>query len=380
MPKISKNKNKFLQIEGFLQENYDLRFNAITNDIECKLKRDSSFGAANENTIFRKLQHNKVKCSINDLVILLRSDFVQKYNPLLAYFEGLKPWNLETDYITEFANHVKAKNQERFNKHRKKMFVRTIACALNDKIINKQAFIIVHSTQNSGKSSWVRYLCSPTLQSYYTENLALNKDGLIALTENFIINLDELALLSKTQIDMIKSILSQEMVKVRHPYERKAKNQSRICSFFGSTNRGEFLSDETGNVRWLCFEIETIDWNYTRIPIDKVWSQAYMLYKNNFQYQLTVEDIEENETLNKQFIISTKEMELIMKYFSPATKENHNSFVTATDVIEYLHNKVSSSFHISEVKIGKALKTLGFERETKFNGKYTIKGYYINFF
>lgn len=105
-----------------------------------------------------------------------------------------------------------------------------------------------------------------------------------------------------------------------------------------------------------------------------------MLYKNNFQYQLTVEDIEENETLNKQFIINTKEMELIMKYFSPATKENHNSFVTATDVIEYLHNKVSSSFQISEVKIGKALKTLGFERETKFNGKYTIKGYYINFF
>lgn len=380
MSKISKNKNKFQKIEEFLLENYDLRFNSITNDIECKLKSDSFYAPANENTIFRKLQHNKVKCSINDLVILLRSDFIEKYNPLLAYFEGLLPWDLETDFITEFSNYVKAKNQERFNKHLKKMFVRTIACALNDKIINKQAFILAHSSQNSGKSTWVRYLCPPTLQSYYTENLALNKDGLIALTENFLINLDELALLSKTQIDMIKSILSQEMVKVRHPYERKAKNQSRISNFFGSTNRGEFLSDETGNVRWLCFEIESIDWNYTKIPIDKVWSQAYTLYKNNYQYQLTVEDIEENETMNKQFIINTKEMELLMKFFSPATKDEHEAFVTATDIIEHLGNKVSHTLQISEIKIGKALKTLGFERETKFNGKYTVKGYYINFF
>lgn len=380
MPKNIKNKNKFQKIEDFLSKNYDVRFNSITNSIECKLKNEIHFTIANENSIYRKLQHNKVKCTINDLTILLRSDFVESYNPLLNYFENLPKWDLETDYITHFAQHVKSKNQEHFNKHFKKMLVRSIACSLNEKVVNKQAFILVHAKQNSGKSSWVRYLCPSPLQGYYTENLALNKDGLIALTENFIINLDELALFSKAQIDMVKSIFSQEMVKVRHPYERKAKSQPRISNFFGSTNQMEFLTDETGNVRWLCFEIEQIDWSYTKISIGNVWSQAFTLYKNGFQYQLTVEDIEENEKMNKQFMVSTKEMELIMKYFYPATKEKHDLFATATDIIEYLQSKASITYHLSESKIGKALKVLGFERETKFNGRYSVKGYFLCFF
>lgn len=379
MPKNIKNKSKFQKIEDFLSKNYDLRFNSITNSIECKFKEETSYVIANENSIFRKLQHNKIKSTINDLTILLRSDFVESYNPILYYFENLPKWDLETDYITLFSNYVKAKNQEHFNKHFKKMLIRSIACAINEKVINKQAFILVHSKQNSGKSSWIRYLCPPTLQGYYTENLALNKDGLIALTENFIINLDELALFSKAQIDMVKSIFSQEMVKVRHPYDRKAKSQARISSFWGSTNQMEFLTDETGNVRWLCFEIEEIDWTYTEISIDKVWSQAYTLYKNGYQYQLSIEDIEENEKVNKQFIVNTKEMELIMKYFYPATKENHDLFATATDIIDYLQSKANVTQNLSDSKVGKALKILGFERETKFNGRFSVKGYFLSF-
>ena len=42
-------------------------------------------------------------------------------------------------------------------------------------------------------------------------------------------------------------------------------------------NMTEFLSDPTGNVRWIHFEINRIEWNYSKeVDIDTVWAQAYL--------------------------------------------------------------------------------------------------------
>lgn len=45
-------------------------------------------------------------------------------------------------------------------------------------------------------------------------------------------------------------------------------------SFIGSTSRATFLNDETGSVRWLCFELMgKIDFVYSKnVDIDKVWA------------------------------------------------------------------------------------------------------------
>lgn len=377
----SKN-NKFTKIEAYINKHFQIRLNCITNEIEFRKIGEKSYTALNENSLYRLLQHARIKCNMNDLIILLRSDFVEKYNPILDYFTCLPIWNKKVDYILDFTKYVKAVNQERFSRHFKKMLVRTIACALNPKVVNKQAFITVNSVQNSGKSSWLRYLCPPKLNYYYTENFNLNsKDGLITLCENFLINLDELAAMGNAQINNIKAIMSQESLKIRHPYDRKSKSQPRICSFIGSTNQSEFLTDETGNVRWLCFEIESIDWNYTKIPIDNVWSQAYFLYKSGFPYQLTNEEIKENEHNNKSFIINTKEMEMVMKYVLPGTKADHEIFASSLDIINYIQGKhfSNANLNLSEMKMGKALRILNFPRESKFNGTYSVKGYYIKF-
>lgn len=87
---------------------------------------------------------------------------------------------------------------------------------------------------------------------------------MIALIENFIINLDELATFSKVEIGQLKSVLSKSFVKERHPFERKAKKLPRRASFIGSTNMTEFLTDPTGNVRWIPFEVFDIDWKYSK--------------------------------------------------------------------------------------------------------------------
>ena len=283
-------------------------------------------------------------------------------------------------YIDLLCQYIPTKDPERLKKHFRKMLVRCIACALDDSVFNKQAFILVHEKQNSGKSTFCRWLCPPFLKDYIAENINTDKDSLIALATNFIINMDELATLSKTDLNTLKSFLSKDKVNIRMPYDAKTTVKPRRANFIGSTNKDEFLSDETGSVRWLCFELtDKINFDYSKdIDINDIWGQAYALYKKGFQYQLTPEEVEENERINKAYTITTAEMELIPKKFKPATKEKHDLFLTASDILNEI-SKDNYSFKSNIYSIGKALKVLGFPQESQYSKDLimSIKGYYV---
>ena len=371
----------FAQVEKYLNELYDIRYNEISNEVEYKAKQENEFRSLNESSVYRVLQHNNIKFSMANLMALLRSDFIQAHNPFVDYFDSLPTWKEgDTDHIDQLSEYVKAKQPERFKIHFKKMLIRSIACGLVDGVFNKQAFILVHDKQNSGKSTFCRWLCPPVLKSYYAENISIDKDSLISLSENFFINLDELATLSKVELNTLKSMFSKDYIKIRKPYDKKPTVASRRANFIGSTNKTEFLTDETGSVRWLCFEIEGIKWAYQKdIDINKVWSQAYSLLKSGFKYQLNEDEVNENEKVNKDFQITTPEIELIQQNYSPGTKEQHEIFYTASNLQHNLMKKYENNVKLNINNIGKALKILGFEKSQKFNGAYQIKGYYINF-
>jgi predicted P-loop ATPase len=374
----------FIKVENFIQSRFDLQFNEVSNEIEFKGKEEKDFRLLNENNLFRVLQHNNVKMSMANLMTLLRSDFVTVINPFYDYFTSLPPWKEgDPDHIEQLANHVVAHDQLQFNHHFKKMLVRCIGCALDDTYFNKHALVIVGKKQNTGKSTFIRFLCPQRLKKYISENISFQeKDNLIGLTENFIINIDELAVLNKVEINALKSYFSKEVVKIRHPYDRKPISSPRRASFFGSTNKSEFLSDETGSVRWLCFEIKKIHHEYREdVNIDEVWAQAYALYQNGFVHQLTKHEIEQNENRNMTFQHTSIEIELIQKYFSPGTKEDHHAFFTATDFITGIGEKTTVRSMPNVITVGKALSYLGYERVqiVKDNFSYPVKGYYVNF-
>jgi len=374
--------SQFAKVEKHLNELYNIRYNEISNELEYKQKEDTEYKSLNENTIYRVLQHNNIHFSMANLLALLRSNFVSVYNPFSDYFESLPKWNVntDTDYIDKLASYIKAKEPERFKIHFKKMLVRSIACALTDGIFNKQAFILVHDKQNSGKSTFCRWLCPEKLKNYYAENISIDKDSLISLSENIFINLDELATLSKVELNTLKSMFSKDYIKIRRPFERKPCVSPRRANFIGSTNKTEFLTDETGSVRWLCFEIDGINWDYQNdIDVNQVWAQAYSLFKAGFKYQLNEDEVKENEKVNKDFQISTPEMEVVQQNYVPATKEKHEVFYTTTEMQHHLMKKYENNIKLNIINLGKALKMLGFEKGQRFIGTYQVKGYYINF-
>jgi len=364
--------NKFVITEEYLNQRYDIRYNVISNKFEYREKGEEKFREMNENNMFVRLQKDNINISLNHLVALLKSDFVKEYNVFKDYFESLPQWDEKTDYIGELASYLKSQDSKRLSHHFKKWLVRAVRNAIDDNYFNKQCFVLVSSKQNSGKSTFCRFLCPPQLNDYIVESIGTDKDSHIAITENFLINLDELSQAEKAEINAFKSMFSKDKVKARLTYDKRPTVHARRASFMGSTDRWEFLTDENGSVRWLCFEIDSIDWNYKNdIIIDDVWSQAYHLLTNTkYYYDLTLEEIKENDYVNKKYQVGSPERDLIQKFFKPGD-EYDGTFMSSTDIIEYISQH--SAININPVQIGRELRFLGFQRKPKFvdgNAKY----------
>lgn len=365
--------------EDYLNEHYDLRNNVISLEIEISEKNKNDFKSCNENSLWLELQKKSIKIPINSLIAILKSDAIVKYNPILDYYQSLPEWDKKTDYITQFSKYVKLKDDEdleQFEYHFKKWCVRVVKCALIDGYFNKQAFVLTDegSGQNIGKSSWCRFLCPPKLSDYIAEDMGDDKDSRILLCKNILINLDELSSLSKKDINQLKAHFSKSQINERLPYDRKNSIIQRIASFIGSTNMSEFLHDETGSVRWLCFVVKSIDWKYSEdFNIDNLWSQAYALSKDKtFIAEMTREDIEQNEIRNEKFQISTPEKELIQKHFEKALNVEEGEFYNSTKILKHI-NHFNHGFRLTAVGVGKALKSLGYVR-SKYKGSY---GYWV---
>ncbi len=199
------------------------------------------------------------------------------------------------------------------------------------------------------------------LNNYIAEDIGTDKDSRIKMCKNLIINLEELSVIGKTEVNFLKSLISKVFINERLPYERRAENLPRICSFIGSTNMVDFLTDETGSVRWIIFDvIGRINFAYSKtVDIDKVWAQAYYLAytDKNFEPELTPQDILDNEVRNERYTSLTIEQEMVLKYFEKSDDLEH--FNTSTDILTKLF---PLGLKLSREKIGKALSGYRFKR------------------
>jgi predicted P-loop ATPase len=370
--KDSKNSTVFDFSMEYMFEKYEIHFNDIALDFEIRLKDDDDeWRCLNINALYIELAQSGVNIPISKLEILLKSEYIEKYNPVTKYFTNLPKWD-NIDHIKKLSSYLPVNEAEAFVYHLKKWMARTVKCAIEPTYFNKQAFIISHKEQNSGKTTWCRFLCPPELTNYIAEDISNDKDARILLCKNFLINLDELQALSKKDVNSLKAFFTKAFINERLPYDRKSSIIARICSFIGSTNMIEFLNDETGSVRWLCFEIfGQIDFGYSKeIDIQKVWSQAFHLAycDKSFNPELTIKDIKENEERNKKYTNLSEEQELILKYYQKS--KDINDCKTATDILNSLR---CISPNINKVNIGKALS--GFNYNRVKNSKTGYYGY-----
>lgn len=357
------------KLEMFLNKRYNFRYNSVLGKLEFKTltahlwKPMTDFA---ENSILREILKAKVKCSINSLRNLLHSDYCEMYDPFENYFKNLPEIQDDTDWLEKLADTITTSKQDLWRICFKKWFVAMVACVLHEKQVN-QTVIVFSGKQGLGKTTWIEKLMPTPLKEYIFSGTInpSNKDTLIHLAECMLINLDELENLNRTEIGSLKEIITKTHIRIRKAYGHNNENMPRRASFAGSVNTAQFLNDTTGSRRFLCFEVEHIEYTHD-IDINLVYSQALKLYNDGFRHWFNQEETKEINANNEQYQLKSPEEELLLTWFEPANRHNATYFFNTTQIAQVLASRANLNITDTSVrKIGMALKKHGFTRISK---------------
>ena len=370
------------KLEMFLNNRYNFRYNTVLGKLEFKTLKAHKWKPMtdfSENSILREILKAKVKCSINSLRNLLHSDYCEMFDPFNIYFENLPENEDETDWIEKLADTITTTKQDLWRICFKKWFVAMVACVLDEKQVN-QTVIVFSGKQGLGKTTWIEKLMPKPLKEYIFSGTInpSNKDTLIHLAECMLINLDELENLNRTEIGSLKEIITKTHIRMRKAYGHNNENMPRRASFAGSVNTAQFLNDTTGSRRFLCFEVEHIEYTHV-IDINKVYSQALKLHKEGFRHWFNQEEIKDINANNEQYQLRSPEEELLLTWFKVVDKENANAYLNTTQIAVKLAERAKLNITDGTVhKLGKALKKHDYLR-LKRNGSYVYALYEKSF-
>ena len=360
------------EIKSFLDGHISLRFNEITSRVEYEIPADNTdthrFMPVNDrivNSLWSQMS-TITRVNIQDMYRVIESDYVPVFNPFKEYLNNLsKPG--EQDYIRELAQTVRVKGGEQEQKlwhlYLKKWLVGMVASWLSEDVVNNVILVLI-GEQGAYKTTWFNYLLPPPLKQYfYTKTNAnrMSKDDILTLAQYALVCCEELDTMRPAELNQLKAAVTMPSIDERAAYAHYHEHRKHIASFCGTGNNTQFLSDPTGNRRWLPFEVESIlSPREHPFHYEGIYAQALSLYTSGFQYWFTKEEIQELNRHNKQFETPHLEHELVDLYFRRPIDSELGEFISVARALQMISNGISQK--LSAVNVGRAFSDLGFKR------------------
>lgn len=138
--------------------------------------------------------------------------------------------------------------------------------------------LIMEGKQEAGKSSLANALAG----EWFTDeqpNIG-DKDAILNMTGKWLIELGELSVISKTDLEQLKAFISRKVDRIRPPYGRLMQEYPRQSVFVGTTNNYEYLKDLTGNRRfWPVKVSDEINWKGVQGLRDQLFAEAFACWQ-----------------------------------------------------------------------------------------------------
>lgn len=360
-------------VEAFLLSQAEFRHNVITHHCEIRWTEEAGFLPLTDrdvNTLWGRMNKTVGRVYLTDIYNVIHSEFVPLFNPFQSYFDHLPSWDGVSDPIGDLADTVHVKSdQAEFRDYFRKWFVGILPALLDDTVVNHEILVLI-GEQGLYKTTWFNFLLPPELRCYFytkTNSDRLNKDDLFSLTEFALICFEELDGMRPAELNQLKAMVTMPYVNERAAYGRNKERHPHIASFCGTGNNVQFLTDPTGNRRWLPFEVSQIrDPHQHAIPYELVYSQAYALWKSGFCHWFSQEEIRVLNTHNSRFEVPNLEEDLIRTHFRKPFEGEAGIFVTAADILEQISSCLR--YPLSPNKIGRIMAGLEFE-SIRYKGK-----------
>ena len=328
-----------------------------------------------------------------EVMTALQSDLIPAVHPLREYVLSCGEWTEEQpDWIDWVAQQVTVKplgDEAKGDKARgeglwrgcfKKWFVAMVASWMKDEVVNHQVLVLI-GKQGIFKTTWLEHLIPPHLRAYackLANSNDLNKDERLRIAEFGLISLDEIDSMNNRELNQLKSVITATDVNERAAYAYTKERRVRLASFCASGNRRDFLTDITGNRRWLPFEVESIQNPfYTLLPYERMYAQAWALAQDPlFSYWFDLDEIEVLEEHNQHFRDESNEEQLLPILFDvPA--EGRGEFMTTAQISERLVTYGNIKKPMALSRLGMVLGAAGYQSTRPKIGGRLIRGWLV---
>ena len=221
--------------------------------------------------------------------------------------------------------------------------------------------------QGCGKTTFVRRLLPASLREYYLDHLNLSNkfDKEMALTNNLLVNLDELDAIRPSQQSSLKQTLSVSKVNGRPIFGRTQEDRPRFASFVATTNNRHPLKDSTGSRRYICIQIpdgQLID-NTGEIDYGQLYAQViYELQDLKAPYWFDNQEVARIQELNQEFMEQKDLGEMFVTCFRKPNEGEAITKMNCNQIISIIQKDYPSLQNTvgNRVRLGKVISALGF--------------------
>jgi len=306
--------NYIFYLNNYPLYKHQFKFNTLSQRNELMSKKFGA-GEAKDYTI-TDIDWTLIRNNFNRHMKFLNKNLVEeavnevcdrnKYNPVVEYLESLK-WDGINRIETMFTDWLGAENSELYRRYAK-LWMYAAVKRIYEPGCKWDNILILYGKQGDGKTEFFKRLG----KDWNTSNRInlTNKDYINRLNKNWIVIMDELASLSKKEMDEVKAFFSNQDDDDRLAFARESKKFYRHCIFCGTTNTKEILRDidDMYERRFWVIEVNAksptyVYNNFSDKEVDKLWAEAVHMYKEdpNMSLYLGEEFIDMAKSDQKKF-------------------------------------------------------------------------------
>ena len=376
-----------LAVEQFLSDNYQFRRNVLNGKVEYVITNAKqtvtqpvwqTLTPEALNSIIRKAKQEQITKNSpkTDIQEVIYSDATPKYDPIKEYLTHLPKWDGQ-NHLAKLFSRLPGISSEQLD-FLVIWFRSAVAHWLQkDKLHANETVPTLIGAQGCGKSTFLARLLPPELREFYLDYLNLSNkfDKEMALTNNLIVNLDELDAIRPNQQAALKQTLSKIKVNGRTIYGSSQQDRPRYASFVATTNNRHPLSDATGSRRYICIEIpdgQYID-NTGEIDYEQLYAQiVYEVNELNAPYWFNNDQVERIQQLNVNYTDEKDMAEIVEACFRKPNDGEKAKAMNTKQMIELIRKEFPSvkSDQSTKIHLGYAMKDLGFNHTERGHVKF----------
>ena len=372
-----------LEAEQFLNDNYLIRRNVLNGKVEFSTKPALQDGKTDDDQKpeFRPLTQAALNSIVlaakrkgicegspkTDITEYISSEDIPMFDPVKDFLERLPAWDGQ-NHVARLFSRLPGVSSEQLAFLA--IWLRsTVAHWLQmDTLHGNECVPTLIGAQGCGKTTFLRRLLPKHLRQYYMDHLNLSNkfDKEMALTNNLLVNLDELEAIRPSQQHSLKQTLSVSKVNGRPIYGAAQEDRPRYASFVATTNNPHPLSDVTGSRRYICLNIakEKLIDNTGDIDYEQLYAQVvHELRELKAPYWFNNDEVARIQELNQEFM-GQQDMAKIVKacFRKPHDNEKVKS-VNCSQLLEIILDAYPTMTVTKSTRIylGRAMKELGYE-------------------